>query len=313
MVVNSEVSNVAIQKHLSQNLLATAIRYAAELGWYVFPTREVDSEPFEVDGKLRILKMKSPYTRNGFNDASRNIENIKYWWKRFPTAGIGVLCGKSGLTVVDIDTKDGRQGYENWTGLALSDAGAWHSVTPSGGVHIIFSGVVNTRANAQKGVDIRSRGGYIVAPPSKLFYPNGELVGQYTMLEDWFSSSPPVKFPNRLMDAIDSLRGIDPDKRINKPKRIRKMSRSQKEKAIIDALNVMPIEYCDQYNDWITIGLAIKWELGDDGFEVWNEWSKKVPTKYDRNVCEYKWSIMEPRGEVTMGTIRYYAYQKSGV
>ena len=48
---------------------------------------------------------KSPYTKNGFKNASINPEQVKAWWNQFSDAMIGMPTGKaSGIWVLDIDT-----------------------------------------------------------------------------------------------------------------------------------------------------------------------------------------------------------------
>ena len=59
-------------------LLQKAIEYT-ERGWYVFPTREVPSEPFLVHGKEKVLKVKSPYTGNGFKESTLDKKTIERW------------------------------------------------------------------------------------------------------------------------------------------------------------------------------------------------------------------------------------------
>ena len=74
------------------DILQEAIHYAQQ-GLPVFPC-EVDS--------------KAPLTRNGFKDASVNIEHIKCWWANHPTANIGMPTGAtSHLIVMDIDPRHG--------------------------------------------------------------------------------------------------------------------------------------------------------------------------------------------------------------
>jgi putative DNA primase/helicase len=55
---------------MNNNLLDFALSYANK-GWYVFPCREKPSEPFlNKQGKEKILREKTPYTKNGLNDAT---------------------------------------------------------------------------------------------------------------------------------------------------------------------------------------------------------------------------------------------------
>ena len=80
---------------------------------------------------------------------------------------IGIHC--DGLIVLDIDT--GKGGDESLAALELLyDLPPTRTVrTPSGGRHLYYSGpaVGNSVGRLGRGVDIRSRGGYVVAPGSR--------------------------------------------------------------------------------------------------------------------------------------------------
>lgn len=146
-------------------MLDCAIQYANR-GLAVFPL---------------IPRDKRPLTKNGFKDATTDIEQIKKWWHQNPTANIGIATGSmsGGLFVIDcdVDKEKGKDGYHNfldWVDdhyLYLDDT--WQSITGRGGYHIMFrcDHPVATRTNWLPAVDVRAEGGYIVAPPS--IHPNG--------------------------------------------------------------------------------------------------------------------------------------------
>lgn len=282
-------------------LLNDAIEYAKR-GWFVFPTREKASKPFTNDkGKIVIIPVKAPYLKGGFMGASTDIDKIKEWWTKYPNAGIGISCGHSGLVVVDIDIKDGRDGFRNFMSMNVSDEGALHAITPSGGTHIVYSGNMKSHANIKTGVDIRSQGAYIVAPPSWIMGEDGQR-HYYIKVDDWDKTPAPV--PPSMESALDKLKG--------------KTTSGSGKKAIINeplevtvsrlkqALELVPMEYCNDYFRWVEAGLALK-TLGDDGFNLWNEWSKKSP-KYDYDACVYRWDKFEPN-DIGIGTIFFWAGQ----
>ena len=75
---------------------------------------------------------------------------------------------------------------------------------------------------------------------------------------------------------------------------------------VIDALSGLP---SDDYDRWIRVGLALKREFGEAGYEVWDEWSKKGD-KYDGEATTRKrWDGFTPRsdGGVTIGSIFHWA------
>lgn len=150
-------------------MLAHALRYAS-WGWSVFPLRERGKEP---DGEL---------APRGFKDATTDENKIRSWWNTRPRANIGVATGKvSGIVIVDVDPRNGGDVEEFRSRVGL---GAHHDtvITGGGGVHLFFrypSGVVvPSRSNFVKGIDLKSDGGYVVAPPS--IHPSG---GAYVWAE----------------------------------------------------------------------------------------------------------------------------------
>jgi len=169
-----------------------------EKGWYVFPCRERDGKPYEKDGEMITPLAKTPYTAKGLYDASNDIETVKSLWGRFPNAMIGVNCEMSKLFVVDLDVKNNVDGIGNWMALDIDDAGALHSKTPSGGMHIIWKGLGKTSTNGRLGIDTRSIGGYFIAPPSEIM--EGEYKGKYFTLDDW--DIDPAVIPDGVMDKL---------------------------------------------------------------------------------------------------------------
>lgn len=282
-------------------LLENAIKYA-ERGWYVFPTREKEYIP-KRDGKpiiknkkgdILILKSKSPYFKGGFQNATKDINQIKTWWRKFPEAGIGVSCGHSGLVVVDIDIKGDGQGFENFLKMEIPDEGALHASTPSGGLHIIYSGNMSSHANVKAGVDIRSEGAYFLVPPSYIYY--GSEKKSYLKLDDWERT--PIVFPDNLKERYDFLRHNGE----RKPKK--EYPHGTDIERVKKALDSLPTSYADDYFMWVRVGLTLK-TLGDEGLPLWNEWSKKSD-KYNEDDLLYKWEKLIPK-DITIGTLFYYA------
>ena len=154
--------------------LALALRLV-ERGWYVFPCHESAwSYTDKKTNKVVDRKAKEPYWNksdlpHGKDNASIDPALIKTWWKRWPTALVGIYCEKSGIFAVDIDTKNGIDGISSW--FALVDAKAMGEVpecgpmqeTPSGGLHLIFKlpdnlVIPNNAGKLGPGLDLRSAG-----------------------------------------------------------------------------------------------------------------------------------------------------------
>lgn len=57
----------------------------------------------------------------------------------------------------------------------------------------------------------------------------------------------------------------------------------------------------DDYTDWINTGMIIKAELGEDGYEIWDNWSR-TSDKYDPFIMRTKWDSFKRDG-LGLGTL----------
>jgi Bifunctional DNA primase/polymerase, N-terminal/AAA domain/Primase C terminal 1 (PriCT-1) len=163
--------------------LRAALR-AASYGFAVVPLH------WPIDGQCSCGKPncnsvgKHPFTSHGVNDATKNKNTIRKWWREKPNANVGVATGKvSGLIILDVDPRHGgmeslRQ-FENETG-PLPEGPAVR--TGGGGFHRYFTyidGTVGNKVGLLPGIDVRSDGGYVVYPGS--VHSSGE---RYRWLHD---------------------------------------------------------------------------------------------------------------------------------
>lgn len=117
---------------------------------------------------------KRPLTRNGHWDATTDLRVIERWWKRWPSANVGVPTGrKSGIVVLDVDLDaDGSKSLaklERMRGPAPETA---RTRTGGGGSHLFFRyplelEIRNSAGLLGPGLDVRGEGGYVVVPPSR--------------------------------------------------------------------------------------------------------------------------------------------------
>jgi hypothetical protein len=135
----------------------------AEQGFYVFP--------LQPNGKL-------PLKDFNFNAlASRDPEQIKKWWldpvlEIEQPFNVGIATtkynGTQALVVVDVDNKGAKKGDEELLKLELDGydfIDTATQITPTGGLHLIYrakAAVKQGESVLAEGLDIRSRGGYIV-------------------------------------------------------------------------------------------------------------------------------------------------------
>jgi len=153
------------QEHTNP-VLAAALRYA-QADWPVFPCM-----PGE----------KVPATRHGLLEATTDPDKITWWWSRNPEPNVAIATGSPGPDVLDVDVRKDGSGFAAYGRLrreGLLDGASAYIRTPSGGLHAYFTGTEqgNGRLPSHH-LDFRSRGGYVVAPPSHVGGRPYELLRQ---------------------------------------------------------------------------------------------------------------------------------------
>ena len=131
-------------------LLEYALEYAKN-GFYVFPLAIGRKIPAFAGGK-------------GHNDATIDLAQIREWWAD-QEYNIGIACGiKSNLSVIDLD---GKQGMDSAKKIKTFIPKTLLVKTPRGThIYLRHNEELKTTTNILEKVDIRSEGGYVVAPPS---------------------------------------------------------------------------------------------------------------------------------------------------
>ena len=137
--------------------LRQALAYARR-GWPVFPCQP---------------GQKVPATPHGYRDATTDPEQITGWFSRHPDCNLAIATGAPGPDVLDIDVHGpAGNGYAALVRLHCAGLleGAYGYVrTPSGGLHIYFTGTAQRSGHlAAHHLDFRSAGGYVLAPPSQV-------------------------------------------------------------------------------------------------------------------------------------------------
>lgn len=127
--------------------LRAAIVYARLFHFRVFP----------VDGKIPFKGT------HGHKDASSDEKAILEMWKEHPTGNVGIATGEL-VDVVDVDPRNGGEEWEVKTPSVKTGGGGWH--------YYFASRCEKLPKQIKPGVDLKSVGGYIVAPPS--IHPNGK-------------------------------------------------------------------------------------------------------------------------------------------
>lgn len=113
------------------------------------------------------LTGKAPLTARGFKDFTTAYGQIGRWWGRWPAANIG-MRPPAFAVVLDVDVRHG--GMDTW-----AEINAGHTLpttlvteTGTGGLHVWFRLPyrADLKGSAGQGIDVKHRGGYLVAPGS---------------------------------------------------------------------------------------------------------------------------------------------------
>ncbi len=177
---------------VSRSTLDHALSVAA-LGYKIFPAK--------LD--------KTPFVRDWENAATQDEAQIRKWWRKWPDANIAAAVGASGICVIDVDVKNGKDGINSFQELvARVKVPKTRTVrTPSGGGHIHLSGrTASSIEQLGSGIDIKSVGGYVLMPGSST------AEGEYTWKEQ--GALQPV--PAELISKIGAPKS-KPDTLITEP------------------------------------------------------------------------------------------------
>jgi hypothetical protein len=144
---------------------------------------------------------KHPRLLHGLRDASTDPEQLRTWWRMWPSANIGLVTGVV-MDVCDIDSEEGLAALLDLLGdgaitgpTVATGSGGWHAwVQPTGR---------GNRVGMLPGVDWRGTGGYVVAPPS--LHATGR---RYAWSRPWSEVPIPV-CPERLRQLVEGFPVVD--------------------------------------------------------------------------------------------------------
>jgi hypothetical protein len=194
------------------------------------------------------------------------------------------------LFALDVDCKEGAQGYESLS--ALEDVHGPLPVTltqrtPSGGEHRLFkkhaSIIIDNKTGFLPGLDIRATRGQIAVEPSS-------IDGKPYYWIDWSPSDGEIPeiadAPQWLIEAIQGNAGTTTNKPTNKP------DNSCKEiwvapPVLADLASALEYINPTPYDSWINVGARLR-ELGEPGFRLWDAWSQSSE-KYEQEEMRRKW------------------------
>jgi len=144
---------------------------------------------------------------------------------------------------------------------------------------------------------VKGEGGYVVCAPS--LHPEGV---EYRWL----------RHPKDGIKEIDDITEMGLTRTIGKPSKKRQKWNCNFGREAVQAeklLKRLAAWRVDNYDAWLRVGIALK-SLGSEGLDLWHNWSASS-SKYDPDVLDKKWETFAPDGDMTFGSLVYWANQDS--
>ncbi len=246
----------------------------AQRGFFVLPIKPGEKTPL------------TAWKNGGRGQEATTDQNIiREWWKKWPNANIAIATGPSGLLVVDVDVKKGKEGATAYMMLDL-DHGPWprtlQTRTPSGGWHDIFqvdTAVPGTtdflKEQIGTGIDIKCAGEYVLAPGSEL--PEGRYE-----CED--VDVPIATAPPKLLQLLTPMHTSEPT--------CVEHGRFTPEE-LAEMLGYLdPSDFSD-HDTWFQLMCSCHHATGGEGCEEFIDWSTDDPAySRDGEIIRYRWGTL---------------------
>ena len=254
-------------------------------------------------------------------------EDIQLWEQRCPKAqNTGVICGN--VIGLDIDVDDSEI-VEKIKATAFRMLGAQAPVRIGRAPRALivyrtqtpFQKICSREFVLQSGcmakVEVLGKGQQFVAdgihPRTALPYTWVERsIGDVAFHELPETDEKTVKQFLKLVDDIMLESGLQERKPVLKNESAGELTAEYgdgpiERQTICEALSFIPNDD-EAYDFRLRIGFALHSELGNDGFKLWDEWSRKA-TKYDPVYTQKTWDYFKKDGGVRIGTLFHVAAQ----
>ena len=234
-------------------------------------------------------------------------ENHKNYIKK-EHKGHAILTGKiSGITIFDFDIPEV---YYKFVEL-YPKLKSYKTIKTKNGFHVYcnYDEDIKTTTDGfinDKGVDIRNDDAIVFAPPCQRILLNGDIF----TYEDLGGDILPV--PEIFVDNMKQLHDMTDNDSIASNEIVSSISICAADAEYIKEaiekgwLNDMANA---SYDEWRNVGFAIKHTLGDQGRQIFHEFSK-INEKYDNEYTNKFWdTIKQGKKPLTLGSIKYWVRQ----
>lgn len=239
--------------------------------------------------------------------ASITLDNMADYVKENYKA-IGVLTGKkSNITVIDFDN---METYEKII-KKYPELNKSLKVKTRKGYHLYFKYDARLTNNTDVfkeyiGVDIRNDGGFVIGAESSYRTLDGKK-HKYEYIEGKM-----IDFPEYLIAEIKSEKlkkpKSEPEPKLNTKEIEKKFDKMEVERL----LELLDDKRATDFEDWRNVGFIINNELGEDGFELFDEFSQRTTKKSDynkTNVFKFYSNIKKKDSGLKIGSLHKMAQE----
>jgi len=272
----------------------------------------VIAEAFAVAGiaAFPCLSTKAPACGGGFHSATLSPDDFVW-----PADGLVGVAIPPGIVVVDVDVHKGMSTGEidRAVGVPLDWESSFLQHTRSGGAHYAFRcdevDSLNHGSNLfadiiGEGFDTRCAGrGYICTGAG---YSDGSS-GTVLKLAPSLSTALLPALPPAAIEKL-SMRVINTSP---SPPTTAQPAGSVPPEMLRSALNALPVEYAAERGKWFEVACGIKAALGDAGWRIFDEFSRRAPERYSERENIHQWNSIKPHREqgnsINVETILFHA------
>lgn len=151
-----------------EELLEAALSYARR-GFLVVPLHGIVDGECTCGNRSCNSPGKHPLISGWRDRATTDQEIVRQWWQQQPFANIGIVCGQaSGVVVLDFDGEEGNATLRDLE-TKFPELVEAPAVNTGRGIHLYLAyapELSHPSVRVLPGLDLRSEGSYVVAPPS---------------------------------------------------------------------------------------------------------------------------------------------------
>jgi hypothetical protein len=259
--------------------------------------------------------------RHGVKDATKDQNKVVRWWMQYPSANIGLATGRdSGIVVLDVD---GAKGAARLAALLTEHGQTLKSQNfvetgRDAGRHCYFKYPENTQvpSHNEEGLDLKSDGGYVVAPPS--LHRSGKRYTWHQLSDEGLEELPQclIEFARRKKAKAakatkTKTKTTDGERSQLDDASILPVYTPAEEARIRAALAHIP---ADDREVWFKVGCALfSTGWGARALQIFDDWAQ-TSDKFDDAGQENLWNSFAREYEgkfITLGTL-YFMAEKRG-